>query len=277
MTSRREAIAPPRADWRSTLARTGLAAKGVLYVALGVLAVNFSLGGGSGQQVSERGAIQLVAQQPFGRWLLLVLTVGLVALMLWELLRAATGDPVEGDDASDRAKFAIKGVLYAATAATSVRILVSHWGGGSSGGGSGGGGQEQATAALLGLPGGSWIVGAVGVAVIAFGLYELFQDAWKARFMERVDRAEMDGSVQDGTRRAGRTGYAARGIVATIIGFFLVLAALQHDSDESRGLSGSLGALAEQPWGPPVLWVVAVGLVLYGLFCFAEARFRRAT
>jgi hypothetical protein len=265
-------------DWRSTLARSGLVAKGVLYGALGVLAVNFAMGDTTSEEVSNRGAIELVASQPFGRWLLVLLTIGLFALAAWELLRAATGDPVEGREASDRAKYGVKGVLYGAAAVTSLTVLLANWNGGGSGSGGGGqSGQQEAAAALMGLPGGRWIVGAIGVGVAVYGVYEIVKHGRDAGFMQRVGRAQMDPSVQRGVKRAGQVGYTARGIVAVMVGFFFVVAAIQHQPGESRGLSGALKTLAEQSWGPPVIWLVAIGLVLYGLFSFAEARYRRAT
>ncbi len=61
-----------------------------------------------------------------------------------------------------------------------------------------------------------------------------------------------------------------------ITGGFLVVAALEHDASESRGLNGALQALAAQPWGVWLLGSVAVGLGLYGVFALAEARYRRA-
>ena len=73
----------------------------------------------------------------------------------------------------------------------------------------------------------------------------------------------------------GRAGYIARGIVFGLIGLFLIGAALHRDAGEARGLDGALVALAQQPVGPWLLGAVAIGLVAYGLFMFAEARYRR--
>jgi Domain of Unknown Function (DUF1206) len=77
------------------------------------------------------------------------------------------------------------------------------------------------------------------------------------------------------TRRAGRLGHAARGVVFLVIGVFLAQAALHSDPDEARGLGGSLSALAAQPLGPYLLGLVALGLVAFGLFMFVVARYRR--
>ena len=74
----------------------------------------------------------------------------------------------------------------------------------------------------------------------------------------------------------GRFGYAARSVVFALIGWFLFQAGLDYRPDESKGISGSLKELAGEGWGQAALWVVAIGLLSYGLFNLAEARHRRA-
>lgn len=264
-------------DWRSTLARSGLAAKGVLYGALGVLAINVASGEASSESASRRGAIELVASQPFGQWLLGILTAGLFALALWNVIMAFTGDPVEGSETKDRLKFGGKAVIYSATAITALTMLMPYWGA-SMGSRSNGGGssEDQATASVMAWPGGPWIVGVVGLLIIGMGIHQIYKHAWKKAFMRRLDHS-MSSDTRSGIERAGRAGYAARGIVAIIVGLFLVLAAVQHDPQEAVGLSGVLAALAAQTWGEAALWLVSIGLLLYGGFCLAEARYRRAT
>jgi hypothetical protein len=265
-----------QADWRAVLARSGLASKGILYAALGLLAINVASGKAGSQTASRQGAIELVASQPFGQWLLGILTVGLFALAAWHIIQAIKGDPVEGSDASDRARFAGKAVIYIGTAMTALTMLMPRLGSGSAGAGSGGT-EDQATATVMSWPGGPWIVGIAGAAIIAFAIYQFYKHAWHTTFMQRLDRGAMHGDVSRAVERAGQVGYAARAIVAVVAGAFLVVAAVQHDPREAVGLSGALGALSGETWGQVVLWIVAIGLVLYGAFAFAEAKYRRAT
>jgi hypothetical protein len=278
----RPITAPPTAagttggDRRFALARFGLVAKGVLYTTLGLLAVQFARGEQSSDDASPQGAIEQVADQPFGRWLLIVLTVGLVCLTVWHLIQAVTGDPVEGDGFTDRVKYAGKAVSYGVICAIAAGILISTWGDGTSSGGGSGDGEQQATAAVLDWPAGRWLVGAAGLVAIGIGLYALIRYAAQGTFMDRLDRSRMRGSVCSAVEAAGRVGYGARGVVFAIIGGLLITAAVRHRPDEAGGFSEALQALAEQPWGRVLLWVVAVGLVLYGLFTLAEARYRQA-
>ena len=259
-------------DWRGVLGRIGIAGRGLLYMVLGILALQFAFGNASSQQVSDRGAIAFLKQQPFGTTLLWILAISLAALALWQFVTAVTGDPVEGSEAKDRVMYALKGVFYAATAAAAFAAVGMSTGGS---GGGGGGGQAQATAFLLGLPLGQWIVGAIGLGVIGYAIKTILEDAKNAEFMQRLATHRMDRGTTELVRGAGRAGYGARGTVIGITGIFLVVAALQHSPDSTRGLAGSLLALSNQTYGTWLLVAVALGLFLFGVFSLMEARYRR--
>ena len=264
------------ADSRSLLARFGLFAKGVLYLFLGILAVQFAAGDVASKKVSETSAIRLVAEQPLGKFLLIVLAAGLVALTVWHVVMALTGDPVLGSDTTDRIKFAGKAVAYGGLAIAAIAITAANWNRSSGGKAGGGNTEQQAADTVMGAPLGRWIVMLVGVAVIGFALYEIYKNAVQAEFIERFD-ASLPRALTRIVDVAGRSGYVARSLVAVIVGVFFIVAGVQANSNKTRGLSGSLKALAEQSWGPPLLWLVALGFVLFGVFCFLEARYRRAT
>lgn len=271
-SSRSHAASGSGSDWRSVLGRIGLAAKGVLYLSLGVLALQFVYGTTSAQEASTSGAIEQIARQPFGRFLLIILTLGLAALALWNALRAATGDPVEGSDGKDRVKYAVQAITYAVITFTSAGILGANWGKSRGGGNQ----EQQATAVVLGWPGGQWLVGLAGLAAIALGLYAIYKHTIEEEFMARLARHEMDDKVESAVEGAGRAGYGARGLVFMVIGVLLIVAAIQHDPSEAGGLSEALQSLAGSTWGQVLLWLIAVGFFLYGLFALAEARYRRA-
>lgn len=268
-----------KGDWRSTLGRSGLIAKGVLYAALGLLAMQVARGDASTERASREGAIELVASQPFGQWLLILFTIGLFALATWQLILAFTGDPVEGSEPKDRAKYAGKAAIYGATAITALTVLMRIMGAGTDRGRAGGGGasEDQAASMIMGWPGGPWLVALLGCAVLAAAGYQLYKHAWQKQFMHRLAIGSAGGDIGRAVERAGQAGYAARGVLLAIIGAFFIVAAVQHDPQEAVGLSGALRVLAQQSWGQLTLWLVALGFLLYGGFCFAEARYRRAT
>ena len=251
-----------------TLGRVGYAAKGVVYALLGVLALNaaFSAGDPEGQG----GALRAIAGTSYGPFLLWVLVVGLAAYGLWRFALAALDPEHKGDDAEGlvkRAGYVISGVAYLGLAYTAYRIV--------SGGGSGGGaGQTQErTETLLGFPGGRWILGAIALGVFGYGVYQ-FVRAYKGSFMEKLRLEGEAARNREWVRRAGRAGLAARGVVYVLVGVFLGQAALQDQAAEAGGLEAALTALQGQGYGPWLLALVALGLVLYGVYCGVNAAYR---
>ena len=79
----------------------------------------------------------------------------------------------------------------------------------------------------------------------------------------------MEGPAQ---RLCGGT---ARGVVFTAAGAFAVRAAVDYEPKKAKGLDDTLRSFAETPLGPWLLVLVAAGLVLFGVFSFAMARWRR--
>lgn len=271
-TATRSARAAAHGDWKETLGRLGLVGKGVLYTVIGILAVQLATGDAA-QQATNAGAIEWVASQPLGQFLLIALTACLFALAAWRILDAVVGDPVEGSEAKDRAKYAVKGVVYLGLAISALAATLAAWGeGGTTGGGQGGGQTEQqAAATILDWPFGQWLVGALGAAVVIYAVYIAKEHALDAKFTRRITEGK-DSLVG----KLGRAGYAARSVVFVLIGWFFIQAAVAYDADEAKGLSGTLQELSGEGWGQALLWFVAVGLVAFGLFTLAEARYRRS-
>lgn len=264
-------------EWRSDVARAGLVGQGILYTLLGLLAVSVALG--NRDSASKKGAIEKVAQAPFGKFLLIGLCIALVALVAWKVLQAVAGDPVRGSEATDRAKYALKAVVYLGSTITAITVLVANWSGGSSSGGGGsgggGGGKQKATSVVMDLPAGRWLVMLAGLGVIGYGCYQIYKQVVNTEFMDRIRSLEHD--KEHTVETLGRVGFAGRSGVMIGVGIFLFVAGVNQSSDEVKGLSEILSDLAGQGWGQFVLWILAIGLVAYGLFAFVEARYRRAT
>ena len=83
-------------------------------------------------------------------------------------------------------------------------------------------------------------------------------------------------SAQRTLETLGVVGLLARAVVFGLIGWFLGKAAVEYDPDEAIGLDGALAKLTEAPYGPLLLGLTAAGLIAYGLFCIAQARYRDA-
>jgi len=254
--------------WVDPMARLGYITIGVVYALIGVLAVMTAVGAG-GSVESSQGAIQTIAAQPFGRILVGLTALGLIGYVIWRFVEAIVDPQGKGTDTKGviaRLGYAVSGLIYAAWAFFAGRLALS------TGGGGGEGSKQAWTATLLAQPFGPWLVGGIGVMVIGVGLYHFYM-AYKAKFMQEYDTRMMSATEQRWARRIGRFGLAARGVTFSIIGGFLVSAAVQTDPNQAKGLDGALLTLAQQPYGPWLLGIVALGLVAYGVFCFSRARY----
>src|SRR5918995_6556344 len=74
----------PQFEW---LARAGLVSRGVIYAIIGVLAIKLALGDG-GKTTNQKGALQTIVEQPFGKALLILMAVGPAGYAIWRLVRA---------------------------------------------------------------------------------------------------------------------------------------------------------------------------------------------
>lgn len=264
-------------DWRSIVDRVGLAGRALLYAVFGLLAIDIARGNSG--EASTQGAVERIAGDGYGRVLLVALCIGLLALVARTITQALAGDPVEGSEATDRAEFAAKSLVYAGAFIASVSVLAANWASSSasSGGSQSGGAKQEATAIVLEWPGGQLLVIAGGAGIIAFGLYEMWAHTFGAQFMQRLAAGSMPDGAERPVEIAGRTGYGAKGLTTVIVGGFLVIAGWQHEPGETTGLSGALSELGDTTWAGPLLWAIAAGLIGYAAFSAAEATYRRSS
>jgi len=257
--------------WLERLARAGLAARGLLYVAVGILAVQVARGHDQ-TRADKQGALQAVVRQPFGRVLVLALAVGFAGYAAWRFVDAAVGPRDEDDPRKalvKRVGYLARGGLYAFFCGSAIKLFIwSKDAGGSQGA------ESDWTGRVLNWPGGTWLVQAVGLVVIGSGLYVGWRGV-SGKFRKRLKSYEMGETERRWVRVIGTVGMVARMVVWTLIGVLLVVAARQHDPQQAVGIDGALKRLADRSYGPALLVVVAAGLAAYGLYSFAEARYRR--
>ena len=127
---------------------------------------------------------------------------------------------------------------------------------------------------MLDWPGGAWIVVAVGLIVIGVAVWNV-RKAVTRSFADDLDFSRIDAARKPWVCRLGTAGYLGRAAAFGLIGWFLVDAGRQHDPSESRGLDDSLRELTTAPFGPLLLFVVAVGLVAFGMFRVLDGLLRR--
>jgi hypothetical protein len=247
------------------LARVGYVVLGILHILIGVIAISIAVGGGGGE-ADQSGAVEKIRDAPAGVVLLWGIVVGLVALAVWQIAEALVErDPDTKKRWAHRAKYIGTAVAYLAIAATA---LIAALGGRSQSSQS----SQSFSAQLLATPGGVVLLVLVGLVVAGIGVAFIVRGAKRA-FEKHLDLPA--GSVGKGIVTFGVVGYIAKGIAVAVTGVLFVVAAITHDPETAGGLDAGLRALAELPFGAVILWIVGAGLVIYGLFCFARARYAR--
>ncbi|MEV6171350.1 DUF1206 domain-containing protein [Streptomyces sp. NPDC051954] len=247
--------------------RAGFAARGVVYVLIGVLAVRIALGNG-GESADRQGALAQIAAQPFGKAMLWALVVGFGCMALWRGARAVLGRGPRRKAAS-RVFDGGRALFYAAICwATAVYAA---------GGGKGSSGNAQSqgwTASALKLPYGRVLVGSAGCLLIGIGAVLAVRAAMR-RFLKQLDTGTMSHGTKQVVTALGVVGGVARGMVFAAAGIFILVAAVRFDPHEAKGVDATLRSFTQTPVGPWLLVAVAIGLILFGVFSFASARWRR--
>lgn len=256
-------------DWQDeivTWARAGYATKGALYCVLGALSVHAAFSGAAA--TGSEGAVGTIAQQPLGTLLLILVAIGLAGYAAWRFVQAAIDPEHEGTGAkavATRIGYAASGVVHTALTVAVVQMIV---------GASSGGSKQTLLAVVMESPLGQLAVALAGLCFIGAGVVQLVRAKTRA-FSEELEVGKMSRRVRKLASASGRVGLAARGIVFSIMGAYLVKAGLQANPNEVRGVGGALQEIAAQTFGSVSLAVVAAGLFLYGIFQFVQARYRR--
>jgi hypothetical protein len=130
------------------------------------------------------------------------------------------------------------------------------------------------SASIMEHSAGRLVIGAVGLIVIAAGLYRIAKGL-TMDVQDELDLSRMSHTRITWTRWLGAVGEVGRGIGIGLVGFFMLRAAITYDVNEATGLDGALRRLATETWGVVVVVVVGLGFAAYGVFCLATFTRRR--
>jgi hypothetical protein len=250
------------------LARGGFICYGVIHLLFAWVAFQVAFGN-SAQEGDQSGAMQKLAAQPFGKGLLIVVVIGMVALAVWQAFEAAIGESGEQDKEAiaERVISGVRTIVYLWLAWIGVKVLR---GANASQAKS----SQNTTSNLMNSTGGRWLIGLIGVVVLGVGIGLLAYGVTK-KFEKHLNTQQMSPTVRKTTRRLGMAGYAAKGIAYAIAGVLVIVAAVKYDPEKASGLDGALKALAGQSYGTWLLSVIAIGIAAFGVYCFSQARYRK--
>lgn len=251
------------------LTRAGFIGYGVVHLLFAWLALQIAFGRPAGQG-DQSGAFRTLAGQPLGRFLVIAIGIGMLAMAVWQVLAALAGHRVETGRRRVLERLASAGrvIVYGYLAWTAFQVF--------SGGekASAADKQQDTTAQLMHGTGGRWLVGLAGLALGALGV-GLVVYGLRKKFEKRLHIERMSLRIRQLSRRLGMAGYAAKGVAFAITGALIVVAALTYDPGKARGLDAALRTLRDQSYGQLLLTVIAIGIAAFGVFCFMQARYRK--
>ncbi|MET0467988.1 MAG: DUF1206 domain-containing protein [Aeromicrobium sp.] len=250
-------------------ARIGLVAYGVVHLLVAWIALQIAWSGGG--DASTGGALKTLVEQPFGKTMLWITVLGLVALLLWQLATAVWGFQSEDEPKKSlkRASAVGRAVLYGVLAFSAFKIVTG------SGSSSGGDSKEEGlTADLLGAPAGRVLVILVGLAIVVVAVMMIRRGVTDG-FTHDLEGRATSGQSGSTVLWLGRFGYVAKGIAVGVVGILFGWSALSYDPEKAGGLDDALKTVRDQPFGPYLLTFVALGIAAFGLFCFAWSKYAR--
>lgn len=246
------------------LARVGLVGRGLFYLVLTYITVRVALLGYASQQDDTNGALATVTRTTLGQVAVAVVALGLVCFGVESLFE---GWRQREASRAHRALVTVRGFFYMGLAYVPAAYLAGNHTVGSE--------QQQRheAARLLNWPAGQELVAAVGVAVICICGAQIYT-AVRRKPVDRMDLAGQPPWVGRLVRIVAALGIAARAAVILPIGVFLLIAAIQFNPGQTKGIDGELASLARYGWGRVVIFGVAIGLAVFAAYSLLDARFR---
>lgn len=257
-----------------TLTRVGWLAKGFIFVVIGVLGFNIAGQGYSADDADQSGALSAIADGPAGRTLVSVVGIGLILFAAWQFWIAMTRDRDDPLIVAKRIGWSGLGVVYGMLGITGLEIAFTGSDGGSSE--SGATSPEGIANTAFTIPGGRFVVAAIGIGTIIVAAYHL-RKGWQTEFLDDIDTHGLSDGKQNVLGALGAIGFTARAVMLGIAGVLFLVAAWQSDSDEAAGLDESLRTLAEVAPGRIAIGAASLGLIGAGIYDMVTFRRQRLT
>ena len=246
--------------WVEPAARLGHAARGVVYVLIGVFTIAAEVGIRTELDGSE-GAFATLGRAPLGKILLATVEIGLVYYALWGLCRAIADPEHEArGNIVTRVGWLATAVIFGSLAWMAFQLAFGH-----ASPGDDEAARNSVASVLARIPYGAWVLAIVGAVVLITGLV-FIKRGWTADLERHIDMMDLPPRSWHAIYALARFGMVARGVLIAVIGVFILIAAWTHDPEEAVGLAGALRVICHQAYGPSLLAGVALGFVSYGVY-----------
>lgn len=250
--------------WTVPVMRAGHAGRGLTYLVVAGFSLWAIWHGGQAQGTGS--ALAQLESTTGGGILLALIALGLLAYALWRLIAAFLDLDAHGSEAKGivaRTGMTISGLIHLGLAFGALSLLIS------SGGSDGESRIGQQVGTVMGWPGGRWLVGLAGLAIMGAGAKYIIE-GWTAGYEKYL----ASSSFTSRWRNALRAGDAAHGVAIAVIGLLFLLAAWRADPSQAGGLAGAFDWLGNQAYGRTLVAALCLGLLGFSLFCFVNARWR---
>jgi hypothetical protein len=258
MADARDPAADKAGPWLRLCARAGCFSLGAVYILIGLWA-QLALLRLARPAADEERILQRLREYPGGTCLIIAICIGIFGYMAWRLYEAIR-DPYRQDGGRagwmDRLTTAFGAAAYGFIAVSALKVLAGH-------GGHGEESQRDLARRVLEWTGGRWLMGAVGMAIVTVGFYQIVYVALRGhRLRLRMDR--LPRPVRFLADALAWAGFAARAVILWVLGGCIAKAAWKVDPGAVRDTDSAfdfLGSVHHQ-----VFAAVALGTIAYGIF-----------
>lgn len=250
---------------RERLARFGILIKGVVYALIGLLSAlaAFNLGG---EKSGSKNVLYFIAEQPFGKILLVVIAAGLIGYAFWRIYQAIIDHEKEGDSTSGfvkRAGYFISGLFYGVLAYSAVQIILNIQNESSN--------STYSLNEVLQKSYGPYLVGLIAFLLLGKAAYQFYQ-GYTQKFLDKLDTSALSEKQKGFIKKSGLIGFFSRGIVIMLIAYSLFKMVFNFGAS-SAGKAEAFEMLQNE-FGSLIMGVVAIGLLGYAFFMFVQAKYR---